>query len=406
MSKLLRFISDNRKKSIIITASCVVLCAAAVGILIHTNDKNNKTKENKVVLTDVKKEEPTSKTTEADSSKENAQTEQAAVKPESQFVEQKFTGKTTEVVNFRENPSDTETVISKLKQRTIVEVLGKQQDWYKVKYDSKEGWINSKYLNEYTADDKKADEDAEKKQQEALAAAQKSEEAKKAAATSNASQANPSTINNTQPATPAPEVKKGFKSPQLSNSSQIILVTTSSMSSSYANIKFYQKNGDDWTIKTETNGRVGSNGLAYISNRMQSTDKTPAGVLGILGAFGVSDNPGCKYSYTKVTDNMYWDLNSGSSTYNRLIYSNPGGDYEHLASYPTHYKYALITDYNVNQTANKGGGIFVHVNGSGGTAGCVSMPEAQVKDLITWVNPTKNPKILIIPISDLGKYWY
>ncbi|GKU31633.1 SH3 domain-containing protein [Clostridium folliculivorans] len=398
MNKLLKLISNNRKKFIILAASGVILCAAVVGVLIHTEDKNNK-----AVLTDIKKEEVTQKTNEADSNKEKTQAETAVVKSEPQFVEQKFTGKTTEVVNFRESPAETANVLSKLAIRTIVDVLGKQEDWYKVKYNSKEGWINSKYLSEYTADDKKADDDAAKKQQESAAAAQKSAETAKAASTSNSST---KSATNTQPAAPAPEVKKGFKSPQLSNSSQVILVTTSGMSSSYANIKFYQKNGEDWNLKTETNGRVGTSGLAYISNRMQSTNKTPAGVLGILSAFGISDNPGTKYSYAKVTDDMYWDLNSGSSTYNRLIHNNPGGDFEHLASYPTQYKYALVTDYNVNQTANKGGAIFVHINGSGGTAGCVSMPEAQMRELITWVDPGQNPKILIIPSSDLSKYYY
>ncbi|GFZ33978.1 hypothetical protein CSC2_45040 [Clostridium zeae] len=405
MNKLLKHISSNRKKSIILAASGVVLCVAVVGVLIHTNNKNNKTKANNTVLTDEKKLSTTAKANEADSNKDKTQTEAVVAKPESQFVEQKFTGKTTEIVNFRDNPTETANVISKLKQRTIVDVLGKQEDWYKVKYASKEGWVNSKCLSEYTADDKKADEEAAKKQQEAEAAAKKSAEAAKAASNSTASSNKPATTTN-QPAAPTPEVKKGFKSPQLSNSSQVILVTTSSMSSSYANIKFYQKNGEDWNLKTETNGRVGTSGLAYISNRMQSTDKTPAGVLGILSAFGIADNPGSKYSYTKVTDDMYWDLNSGSSTYNRLIHNNPGGDFEHLASYPNQYKYALVTDYNVNQTANKGGGIFVHTNGSGGTAGCVSMPEAQMKDLITWVDPSQNPKLLIIPSSDLSKYWY
>ncbi|GFP74191.1 SH3 domain-containing protein [Clostridium fungisolvens] len=401
MSKLLKLITNNRKKSIILAASGVVLCAAVAGVLIHNNN-NVKTEANKTVLTDGKKAETTTKTNEVASNKDKTQTETTTSKSEPQFVEQKFAGKTTEIVNFRDNPAETANVTKQLAKRTIVEVLGKQEVWYKVKYDSKEGWINSKYLIEYTADDKKADEEAARKQQEAAAAAQKSAEAAKAATNSNTSAK--STI--TTPATPAPEVKKGFKSPQLSNSSQVILITTSSMSSSYANIKFYQKSGEYWNLKTETNGRVGTSGLAYISNRMQSTNKTPAGVLGILSAFGVADNPGTKYSYANVTDDMYWDLNSGSATYNRLIHNNPGGDFEHLASYPTQYKYALVTDYNVNQTANKGGAIFVHINGSGGTAGCVSMPEAQMRELITWVDPGQNPKILIIPSSDLSKYWY
>ena len=56
---------------------------------------------------------------------------------------------------------------------------------------------------------------------------------------------------------------------------------------------------------------------------------------------------------------MYWDLNSGSSTYNRLVYKNPGGDYEHLIDYDT-YNYMFTTDYNYDQIAGKGGAIFFH----------------------------------------------
>ena len=201
--------------------------------------------------------------------------------------------------------------------------------------------------------------------------------------------------------------EKAFRNPKLENSNQIIVVTTNNMSTSYCNIEIYEKNDyGEWNNVDSTTGRVGANGLAYIENRVQSTNTTPAGVMSITGAFGVKNNPGTKLDYIKVNNNMYWDLNSENSTYNRLINYNPGGDYEHLISYPKQYEYSLITDYNHNQVPNKGGAIFVHCLGRGATGGCVSMPREKMIEILKWIDPKKNPKILVIPKDDLDDYWY
>ncbi|HFD2040233.1 TPA: L,D-transpeptidase family protein [Clostridium perfringens] len=201
--------------------------------------------------------------------------------------------------------------------------------------------------------------------------------------------------------------EKAFRNPKLENSNQIIVVTTNNMSTSYCNIEIYEKNDSgEWNNIDSITGRVGANGLAYIENRVQSTNTTPAGVMSITGAFGVKNNPGTKLDYIKVNNNMYWDLNSENSTYNRLINYNPGGDYEHLISYPRQYEYSLITDYNHNQVPNKGGAIFVHCLGRGATGGCVSMPREKMIEILKWIDPKKNPKILVIPKDDLDDYWY
>ncbi|SHI95386.1 L,D-peptidoglycan transpeptidase YkuD, ErfK/YbiS/YcfS/YnhG family [Clostridium cavendishii DSM 21758] len=204
------------------------------------------------------------------------------------------------------------------------------------------------------------------------------------------------------------KTKKGFKNPAFANSSQILLVTANSMGSSSGVAREYEKdsNGEWNVVKGDMAVRLGANGLQYISKRQQSTNKTPAGILNIISAFGVGGNPGCSYSYKKVEENDYWNLNSGSQTYNRLINHNPGGDYEHLASYQAQYKYALVTDYNINQAPNKGGAIFLHCNGRGATGGCVSFNEADMVQVMKWMDSSRNPKVLIIPSGDLGQYYY
>ncbi|MEU5058533.1 hypothetical protein ACFC18_48295 [Streptomyces sp. NPDC056121] len=43
----------------------------------------------------------------------------------------------------------------------------------------------------------------------------------------------------------------------------------------------------------------------------------------------------------------------------------------------------------------RGAGIFLHVNGSGATAGCVSVPRATTDRIMSWVQPGAHPRIAI-----------
>ena len=208
----------------------------------------------------------------------------------------------------------------------------------------------------------------------------------------------------TSPAVSQMVAIKGFKNPVFSNSSQVFLVTANGISTSYGIGSQYEKINGTWKKISEFAVRLGSNGMSY--NRLQNSNKTPAGVLNILSAFGVAGNPGSNYAYHKVTANDYWDSNSGSPTYNRMISSNIGGDLEHLIDYQTPYKYALVTDWNNSQIPNKGAAIFIHVNGTGATGSCISLPESNMVSLMKWMNPSKNPKVLIVPNSDLENYFY
>ncbi len=193
----------------------------------------------------------------------------------------------------------------------------------------------------------------------------------------------------------------------LSGVEQVVLVETSSASSSYATVTAYEETSEGtWVSQnTTTEGRVGSNGIVPIASRKQSTNTTPEGVLRLLEAYGIADDPGSLFTYHKITSSMYWDLNSGSSTYNQLVYSNPGGDYEHLIDYTTTYQYLFTTDYTIEQIANKGGAIFFHCNGSGATGGCVSVPKTNMVWYMQWLDPDKNPSLIVTTTADKSTYF-
>lgn len=86
---------------------------------------------------------------------------------------------------------------------------------------------------------------------------------------------------------------------------QLVLVTTSSKSSSYAAVTAYERSSESgkWVSKQKTDkGRVGWSGIQPIASRRQGTGKTPQGILRLTRAMGVRSDPGAKFSYTKITN--------------------------------------------------------------------------------------------------------
>ncbi|MFD4627597.1 L,D-transpeptidase family protein [Streptomyces sp. NPDC058475] len=69
---------------------------------------------------------------------------------------------------------------------------------------------------------------------------------------------------------------------------------------------------------------------------------------------------------------------------------------EHLVDHSTQYAKALVIDFNrCPATPRRGAGIFLHVNGQGATAGCVSVPRATMDRIMAWIRPGAHPRIAI-----------
>lgn len=192
---------------------------------------------------------------------------------------------------------------------------------------------------------------------------------------------------------------------EYADSTQLLLVTVPDRKDNIAAISAYQKTALGWEQQMTTTGKVGRAGIVPKEERQQDTGTTPAGIMRLTAALGIADDPGSRFPYTPITAGMYWDLNSGSSTYNRLLYRDPGGDREDLLSVGRPYDYVLTTDYNQEQTDQKGGAIFVHVASDKPTSGCISMPEADMRWLVTWADPAQSPVMLVTTTTDVPKYF-
>jgi len=308
------------------------------------------------------------------------------------------------VRNYKENAS--QLALSQIAQETKIkadqEAQAKVDQEAKAKVDQEAKAKADQEVKSQADQEAKAQADQEAKAKADQEAKVKADQDAKAKADQVAKAS--TVVGTTTSSLKTPVVQKGFKNSIFANSSQVFLVTANGMSTSYGTGRMYEKTNGQWNEISEFPVRLGSNGMSY--TRVQNSNKTPAGVLNIISAFGVAGNPGLHYVYHNVTVNDYWDLNNGSPNYNRMVSRAVGGEFEHLIDYQTTYKYALVTDWNYSQNPNKGGAIFIHVNGAGATGSCISLPEGDMVSLMKWMNPNKNPKILVVPNSDLGNYFY
>ncbi|MET9352612.1 L,D-transpeptidase family protein [Streptomyces sp. NPDC006617] len=131
---------------------------------------------------------------------------------------------------------------------------------------------------------------------------------------------------------------------------------------------------------------------------------SPTGTYTITEGFGVEAS-GTSVPYHVVTDDDWWVEDPESKFYNSM-HSAQGADFpliesgdrgsEHLIDYPTQYAKALVINLNRWPAApGRGAGIFLHVNGSGATAGCVSVPRATMDRFMNWIEPSAHPRIAI-----------
>ena len=152
-----------------------------------------------------------------------------------------------------------------------------------------------------------------------------------------------------------------------SRTDQIIVVSGHTLS-------MYRKNaGGSWNYMLGSYCGYGRNGLAYSRNEGDGT--TPIGSFRMTVAFGTGANPGTAMTYRQITPYSYWS--AAKNTYNTWVESSSRIAGEHLADYPTAYKYAIDTGYNAGRIYQKGSAIFLHCKSQRGwtTAGCVCVPE-------------------------------
>ncbi len=207
----------------------------------------------------------------------------------------------------------------------------------------------------------------------------------------------------TTPAAPPPLLVQQLAS--VGNAQQVVIVTSASWTTDVATLQTFEKDAAGWhAVFPAMAAHIGRAGFS--ADKHEGDLKTPAGMYSFGVMFGQRANPGVKFAYRQADSQSVW-VDDVNSAYYNTWQENAALSGEHLASsgYATAYAYAVDIAYNVNPIVKgKGSAIFLHVSTGGGTAGCVSIAQTNLLQVLRWLDPAKLPVIVMGPSSVIRQY--
>ena len=182
---------------------------------------------------------------------------------------------------------------------------------------------------------------------------------------------------------------------------QAIVVTAPATGASSATLTAFQRGsgaGGAWSaVFGPWPARIGSNGFAPPGEKREGDGRTPSGSYGFDFLFGVDPDPGVKFEYRRITQSIVWVDDPASPLYNqwvdrsqRTVTARAENMYQ-----PTAYRYGAAIAYNSARTPDLGSAIFLHASTGSATAGCVSLHVDQLVQLLTWLDPARDPRIVM-----------
>jgi len=184
------------------------------------------------------------------------------------------------------------------------------------------------------------------------------------------------------------------------SATRLITVVASSAGSTTATLQAWSKDAAGWhRVGAVVPAHVGADGLTTQPSETKSA--TPIGSFTLTQAFGSAADPGTRLPYFRTDSSDWWVSDARSPYYNthyRCSQSCPFDTNagENLLDAGHVYTYAVVIDYNrAPAVRGAGSAFFLHVTNGRATAGCVSIPEANLVSIMKWLNPSAHPRILI-----------
>ena len=210
------------------------------------------------------------------------------------------------------------------------------------------------------------------------------------------------------------------------NSTQCLLGLADTWDSSHAKLQLFEKSGNQWLPQGEVwKARLGKSGLVWgrglhplpkdASIKKEGDMRSPAGVFLIGSAWGydssIRKHPLLRYR--KITPCDLWVEDPNSPHYNQhlILQSPPSSAWEKKQQMkqtdPAHaLKLYIGHNSHPHTIPGDGSSIFFHIWRAGGskpTAGCTTMDETKLRQLIAKVDPSRNPIYILLTTSEYTK---
>ena len=167
------------------------------------------------------------------------------------------------------------------------------------------------------------------------------------------------------------------------------------------NVYMYTYADGSWSSRL-INGVTGYRGIAPYGTKREGDGKTPAGTFALKRGLCYVQDFVSYFPMEQYNERYMWDENPNSPTYNTLLRNpQPGTKGDRIwDNHDLQYRYIVVVEYNTDPVIpGAGSAIFIHVWRAPGkpTAGCVGMAESNMKSVVEWLNPSKNPHIVVLP---------
>jgi L,D-peptidoglycan transpeptidase YkuD (ErfK/YbiS/YcfS/YnhG family) len=206
-----------------------------------------------------------------------------------------------------------------------------------------------------------------------------------------ASSAAPGALAATSSAAPRPAASSAARRP----SGQLVTVVAASYGATRAELTAYHRVGGQWRrVFGPWLAWIGRDGMAPPGAKREGDGRTPSGTFGFGFFFGVDPDPGVHFQFRRVHAYDVWDDDPSSPLYNEWVddrYADPGANPEPMDV--SAYDYGAVIAYNTARTPGLGSAIFLHINIGMPTAGCVTLPEGELLEILRWLNPAASPRI-------------
>ncbi|GHE51691.1 lipoprotein [Streptomyces capitiformicae] len=204
---------------------------------------------------------------------------------------------------------------------------------------------------------------------------------------------------------PQPQIVRPMEIPALgpktraqltTSNRQAVVVTGDNRNSNQATVMLYERDAAQAWHAVSGPWRAHNALLGWTDDHRQGDLRSPIGVFGLTDAGGRLPDPGTRLPYEQES---------------AFTASGTGFEGEPLTGA---FDYVVAINYNRtprttprDQTrplgADKGGGIWIHVDHGGPTQGCISLPKGRMKELLRWLDPTKKPVVAMGHETALAK---
>lgn len=187
---------------------------------------------------------------------------------------------------------------------------------------------------------------------------------------------------------------------KLENCEQLLIVYNYQVESYNAVLVALEKKDEKWVVKyNQTIAGIGKNGFAKPLSKLEGDGKSPTGIFRLGKLFTYEKQINTLLDYQQTTKEDKWIDDPNSADYNTYMRGETNAkSYENLLLKNDAYKYCMVIEYNTNPIVKgKGSAIFFHlgVKKPYFTAGCVAINEENMKFIVNWLDPKKNPTIIM-----------